>query len=157
LAGGYPIATFNTAAAALSAAFTAVGDADQAANLVRAQRDALFAPIYERLIQYRQVIQGQFAEGDPLLVSLPRLTPAPGSTPAAVNLSGSWNSGTSMANLVWSESTAPDFSHYQVRYHPGPRYKAAEEQIVDDVPAGITSRPISGWWRRVRWRGSRST
>ena len=41
-----------------------------------------------------------------------------------------------MAKLVWSVSADPDLDYYSIRYHPGPRYKASEEQTIAAVPAG---------------------
>src|SRR6185436_17111429 len=99
----------------LSTSFTAVTTADQDAQLARGARDNIFHPIYERLKQYRQAIVATFPAGHALVVSLPRLTPQPGSTPQAVNLSGAWDPGPDMAHLVWSASTAPDLDHYEVR------------------------------------------
>lgn len=139
LAGAYAQAGFATDAASLSTAFTALATTDQNAQLSRQQRDQLFEAIYQRLKQYRLVVTGRFPAGDPIIDSLPRLTPPAGSTPAAVQLSQSWNPGTNMADLVWSASADPDLDYYSVRYHPGPKYKASEEQTVDSVIAGTTT------------------
>lgn len=136
LSGSYTQALFNTDATALSTAFTSLTTADQSAQLSRQQRDQLFEPMYQRMKQYRQAVVGAFAPGNPLIDSLPALTPAAGSTPAAVQLSASWNGGTDMADLVWGVSADPDLDFYSIRYHPGPKYKAAEEQTVDSVIAG---------------------
>lgn len=136
LSGPYLVAAFNTDAAALSTAFTALETADQNAQLSREQRDQTFGPIYEWLKQYRLVVVATFTAGHPLIDSLPKLTPAPGSTPDPVNLSASWDPAPLMARLIWSASAAPDLDFYSIRYHPGPRYKASEEQTVGSVPAG---------------------
>lgn len=138
LSGSYAVAGFNTDAGLLSTAFTAVTTTDQNAQLSRQQRDQIFQPMYNKMKEYRLVIVSRFAAGDPLIDSLPRLVPAAGSTPAAVQLSASWDAGTLMAALVWSSSSDPDLDFYSIRYHPGPRYKAAEEQTVDSVVGGIT-------------------
>ena len=58
--------------------------------------------------------------GDPLTLSLPSVTPPPGSTPQPVNLSGVWNAGTSKAVLTWSASTNPNMAHYSVQTAPAP-------------------------------------
>jgi hypothetical protein len=136
LSGTYTQALFATDATALSTAFTTLTTADQNAQLSRQLRDQLFEPIYQRLKQYRLAVVGRFPAGDPIIDSLPKLTPAAGTTPAAVQLSASWDGGSSMAELVWSASLDPDLDYYSVRYHPGPKYKASEEQTVDSVIAG---------------------
>ena len=60
------------------------------------------------------------------------------------------------AHLVWTASTNPALSHYAVRYHPGPKYKASEEQAVAIVPAGtlfldtdfgLAASGSSGWYK----------
>jgi hypothetical protein len=136
LAGAYPQATFATDATALSTAFTAVTTADQNAQLSRESRNQLFEPIYQRLLQYRQAVVAAFPPGDPLIDSLPRLTPPAGATPQAVVLSGAWDAGIVMGHLEWTASTRTDLQEYSVRYHPGPRYKAAEEQVVQSIAPG---------------------
>lgn len=136
LSSTYLQANFATDMAALSTAFTDLITADQSAQLARQQRTQLFEPIYQRLKQYRLAVPATFAAGHPLIDSLPALTPPAGSTPDAVQLSASWNSGTDMADLVWGVSADPELDFYSIRYHPGPRYKAAEEQLVGTVPAG---------------------
>lgn len=40
---------------------------------------------------------------------------------------------------VWNASANPNLAHQGIRYHPGPRYKAAEEQSVALIPAGTTT------------------
>lgn len=137
MVGPYPVAQFTADITALRTAFTLVSTNDVSASFARKQRDQLISTIRPKLSQYRQAVAGVFAAGNPLITSLPALTPPAGSTPAAVNLSGVWVTLTSEAQLTWSASDNPDLDHYSVRYHPGPRYKAAEEQSVDVVPAGI--------------------
>jgi len=139
LSGAYLQATFATDAAALSTAFTAVSNADIGLKNSREARDIAFAPVYQRMKQYRLAVAAALPPGHPLASSIPALTPPPGATPDPVQLSASWNSGTDMADLVWSTSVDPNLSEYSIRYHPGPRYKAAEEQTVDSVPAGTTT------------------
>ena len=136
LSGAYLVAAFTTDAAALSTAFTTVTTTDQDAQLSRNQRDAIFVPIYERMRQYRLAVVAALPPGNPLIASLPRLTPAAGSTPDPVQLSASWDAAESKARLVWSASLDAALDFYSIRYHPGPKYKAAEEQVVGSAPVG---------------------
>ena len=135
LIGGYTQASFATELAALRTAYNAVDNADEAARLNRKKRDVLLPPLKKRLLQYRIAVLATFGPNDPLTLSLPVVTPPPGSTPAAVNLSGVWNPATSKGDLSWSESTNPNLDHYSVRTAPIP-YKAADESVVAEVPAG---------------------
>lgn len=111
--GPHLVAAFTSDTGALMCAFTATTNADEDAQLAREQRDDIFDPIRAHL------------------------TPLPGSTPAPVQLSITWDVPRSKAHLVWSESDNPNVANYSVRYHPCPVYKASEEQTVSSVPAGM--------------------
>lgn len=139
LSGAYPVATYTTDKTALDAAFTAIGTTTLNLEQSRATRDILFKQIYQKLKAYRLAVAAALPVGNPLIDTIPALTPPPGSTPAPVNLSGDWDAGLVKALLQYSASVDPDLDHYSVRYHPGPRYKAAEEQTVASVPAGTLS------------------
>jgi len=139
LTGAYAVATFTTDVTALRTQFAAVTTTEEAATFARKTRDAAIFPVKARLVQYRQAVVGAFLSGHALIASLPAVSPSPGSTPDPVSLSASWNVGTSLGNLVWGASLDPDLDHYSVRYHPGPRYKASEEQSVSVVASGLTS------------------
>lgn len=136
LSNTYLIASFTAHVALLRTAYTATSQADTAATFARKNRDAAIAVVKEKMVMYRQAVAGSFTAGHPLIVSLPAVSPPAGSTPPAVSLSGSWNVGDSLANLVWSASSSPSLDHYSIRYHPGPTYKASEEQSVTTVAAG---------------------
>lgn len=136
LAGGYNLATFNTDATALKAAFTAVYAAFQDAETGKDERDAVFLPIRARLAQYRGAIQGRFAKTDPIYQSLPLLYPPAGRTPLGVPLTGEWADPPETGRLTWGESTDPDLDHYSVRYSPGTSYKSKDEEVVASVPPG---------------------
>lgn len=132
-AGNYLVATHATDVAALRTTYTTLNNAIQTIGLRLGERDAQLPTIRTRLVQYRTVIPGIFAKGDALLLSLPRVTPPPGATPKAVNLSWVWNAGTEMADLSWSASDNPNLKEYQVRACDPPTYKAAEEVTVDTI------------------------
>lgn len=139
LTGLYPIATFNTDVTALKTTFTSLTQSDQDVGRIIDERDALFVVIRDRLVQYRGVVESMFALEHPLVTSLPRVYPLPGHTPDAVVLSGSWNAGTSMADLSWTASADPDLDHYEVRRSGADPYDTASELVVDSLPAGTLS------------------
>ncbi len=133
LPGPFLVAAFTTELTALRTAYALWSQRKIEASNVRATRDALLGPARTRLQQYRNAVIGVLPAGHALLNSIPAYSPPPGSTPDPVNLSGTWNETTDMAELVWSASVDPNLEKYNIRYHPGPRYKAAEEQSVDFV------------------------
>lgn len=138
LQGNYLVAAFNTDVAAMRAAFAAWDAASQSLNISRGQRDMVLPPIPPRLSQYRQAVLATFPVGHALVLSLPAVRPAPGSTPVAVQLSGLWSDTLDKAHLEWTASANPDLDHYSVRACDPPKYRAQDEAVVDDVAAGTT-------------------
>jgi hypothetical protein len=133
LSGAYPQATFATDRTALDTAYTAISATEIDASSSRKVPDAAFAPLYQRMKQYRLAVASALPVGHALASSIPSLSPPPGSTPPAVNLSGIWDDGIGKGVLTFSESTIPNLDFYSVRYHPGPKYKASEEQTIGQV------------------------
>ncbi len=121
---GYTIANFITELAALRAAYLAVAVPEDNLRFARAQRDPLLSAAFERMKQYRLALPGALPAGNPLLDTVPALTPLPGSTPDAVILTAVWNATTVQANLNWTASTDPALATYQVRACPGPVWDA---------------------------------
>ena len=127
LMGGYGIGDFETGLHALKSAYKAYTSAEIALGLARGKRNETQALIYPVLKQYRQRIPSEFAEGSAVLETLPRLSPAPGSTPDAVELSGSYDVATQQTVLAWSEVTDANVTHLQLRATAGPDYDPEDE------------------------------
>lgn len=137
LAGGYNVLTFSTESAAVKAAFVTLAGAEQSTQLSRQQRDAVFAPVYQRLKQYRQAVLATFPATSPLVASLPKLTPARGHTPDPVNASAAWDAVLAKARITHTASTDPDFDQYELRACFGDRWKADEAVVIGSNPAGV--------------------
>ncbi len=136
LAGGYTILLFTGESGNLKNAFVAVGNAEQGAQMARENRDAVFAPVYQRLKQYRLAVQGIFPAGSALLDSLPSLTPRPGHTPDAVNVSAAWDATALKARIEYTASTDADLAEYELRACFGTSYKTSEEQVIGNNAPG---------------------
>ena len=136
LAEAYARAGCVTDLASLRTFYKDTNDADQLLGNARKLRDALLPVIYGRLKQYRQAVLGSFPANHALILSLPALTPPPGSTPDAVTATITWNPATNMAVITWSASTNAHVAHYSVRYCPGTKYRKSDEIIVSNVAAG---------------------
>lgn len=136
LAGGYTVLGFTADAAALNTAFTALSSAEQATQLSREQRDAVFAPVYNRLKQYRQAVTATFPAGNPLLDSLPKLTPARGHTPDPVNVSAAWDAALLKARVTHTASTDPELQEYELRACFGTSWKNDEAVAIANNPPG---------------------
>ncbi len=137
LGSTYTLATFNTDLAALRTSATAYSAASQNATIARDKRNLLMATLVQRLKQYRGAAIAKLTAGSALIASIPALTAPSGSTPKPVRLSAVWD--TDHATLTWTPSDNANLDYYSFRYHPGPRYKAAEEQAVDTTVPGITT------------------
>lgn len=136
LTGGYTLAMFTAAVAALEATFTGIVAAEKAIDRELKERDAVYLSIRDQLVRYREAVQGSFPADHPLVLSLPRISPLPGHTPEAVVLSGVWNAGTQMADLSWTASADPDLEEYEIRRSGESPYNTNLEQVVDSVPPG---------------------
>jgi hypothetical protein len=142
---GITLAQFQTELAAMRTVFTAVTVAENDERIGRQNRDALLDPARERMIQYRALVEAVLGPTHPLTLSLPALSPSPGSTPAAVTLSGSWNAGLSMAVFNWTASTAASLAEYELRMSPGATYDAATATVVGNAaPGTLTLQTTTG-------------
>ncbi|MEZ6109430.1 MAG: hypothetical protein R3C99_00010 [Pirellulaceae bacterium] len=136
LLGGYDLASFTADVTDLLAAFTAVHHAEKVEELSRLQRNRLQDDIYAVLKNYRQKLPTKFPTDDPLVATLPRLTPAGGSAPVAVSLSGAWMEDLAQARFNWTASTDASLDHYQLRMTPGPEYSEDDESVVGSFASG---------------------
>ena len=116
--------------------YTALSSAENAPGVKRQERTALENRIYPILKAYRQRIPAEFAEGSPILATLPRLSPVPGSTPDPVVANGNYNPATITADLNWTASTETDLASYEVRGVAGPDYDTEDEVNLATIPPG---------------------
>jgi len=133
LQGGYALANFVTELTALQAAFDDVTAAEDDLRVNIRQRDRKMKQAFKRMKQYRVAVVQRLAPGDPLLQSVPELSPPPGSTPDAVTLTGAWNAGTSLADLSWTASTEATLDHYALRASSGAVYDPDNHLLVGNV------------------------
>jgi len=135
LPGDYTLQQFNAGVASLKVSFQIRDTADMQAKMRRDERDALLKPIYERMLQYRTAVVLHLPAGNPLLSSVPRLSPIPGTTPPGLVVAGVWNGGDNKAHLSWTASTFHDILKLQVRGCTGTTFKADDEEIIADLAA----------------------
>lgn len=138
LLGGYTVADFLTDLAALKTQWETVRKEDFLVGFKIKERNKMQDLIYPVLKLYRQAVPTKFAADDPLVLSLPKLTPDPGSTPDPVTANGTWNAPTTQGKLTWDASTAPDLAQYEVRWSPGPTYDASLEVVIGNVAPTAT-------------------
>lgn len=131
LQGGYPQATFVADIAALKTAYTTLNAAVVDAKISLEGRNDLQDQIYPVLKDYRSAMPTHFTKGHALIDSLPDLTPAPGSTPDAVTVNGTWVSP--VARLTWTTSNHANLLRYEIRFCAGPDYSTDNESVVGSV------------------------
>ncbi len=138
LLGGYPVADFLTDLAALKTQYETMRKEDFLVGFKIKERNKMQDTIYPVLKLYRQAVPTRFAANDPLVLSLPKLTPEPGSTPDAVLANGIWNAPTTQGKITWDASTAPDLTQYEVRWSPGATYDSALEVVIANIAPTAT-------------------
>jgi len=136
---GMTRAQFVAVLADLRAAYAAVAQAEHDEGISRKRRDVMLPDIRERIVQYRELVAAVFGANHPLTLSLPALSPNPGSTPDPSVLSGSLDAATSQAVLSWTPSDDPHLDEYIVYMSLGATFDAAAATVVAHIPAGTTT------------------
>ena len=131
-------AMFVTELAGMRTAFGVVSLAENDENIGLRRRDALLPVIRERIVQYRELVAAVLGPTHPLTLSLPVMTPNPGSTPAPVPLTGGWNPVTAQAEFSWPPSDNPNLDEYEMRMSPGATYDGSTATVIGNIPAGTT-------------------
>ncbi|MES2441076.1 MAG: hypothetical protein V4584_18585 [Verrucomicrobiota bacterium] len=135
LMGGYAIDSFADDLDLLKAHYTAHSQATNGLGLARGVRNETQVKIYEILKQYRKRIPSELADDSAILETLPRLTPLPGHTPDAVELSGSYDAATTQAVLAWTAPTDESVATLEVRGSVGPEYDDEDDVLLATIPA----------------------
>jgi hypothetical protein len=140
LAGGYTVDQAQAEIASLRNAYSVYNAALEDASKVRVKRAELMKSVATRLRQYRQAAVANLPSGHPLFHTLPAVAPIPNATgPVSVELTADWDDIRHAAVLTWTAAEGGDHERFEVRYHPGPRYRDAEEQLVGSVLKGVLS------------------
>ena len=138
LLGGFSLVDFDAALALLKTQFETVREEEFLVTFKITERNRMQDLIYPLLKAYRLAVPTKFAATDPVVVSLPKLTPDPGSTPDGVLLNGVWNVPTTQGKLTWDASTAADLEQYEVRWSPGTSYDSANEVVLANIAKEAT-------------------
>lgn len=111
--------------------------AGNALSVMRPHRDNIWdRDIRPILVAYQKKVTGEFPAGHAFVTSLPRIYPAPGHTPAAVNATGQWNAATQKGDYAWSASTEATLQQYEVRQSPGPEYDSEASSVLAVILPG---------------------
>lgn len=133
LSGSYSRANFDTDRDALRTAYRTLSEAEVDGLLARSQRNQYQDTIYAMLLAYRAKITGMKTAHPDFVESLPRLTPAAGSTPNAVTANAQWDATASQAKITWTASTETDLQKYEVRGVAGDDYQTDDETVLATI------------------------
>jgi len=141
LAAGYSAAGFATDMTTLRSNYMAVTNAENDLDIARKLRDGRLDSIRGQMQRYRTAIELEYGPGHAFYESLPSLTPAPGSTPDAVVLSGYWDEGMSQAVLSWTASSDQNLQVYEIRGCIGAIYDEETSQFLANYQPGVLGTP----------------
>lgn len=134
LLGGYTLEAFGIELSGLRTAVATLRTCEVDLAVARADRNLMQEEIRPILRNYRASLPTYFREGHPLLQTLPRLTPLPGSTPDAVDVTIVWDAERQQAKITWTENPDAHVEAYEVRYSPGPDYSGDDETTIASIP-----------------------
>ncbi len=129
LRDNYDQPKFEAGVARLRTSYAEIVQQEQQLKMIRTRRNLLQETVYATLRVYRATIQSEYAAEDALVLTLPRLTPLPGSTPDPVDAQAVWDAGVDQAVITWEASENPNLDHYEVRYSPGESYDSDAETV----------------------------
>ena len=137
LADGTLVGNFSSAVSGLQFAYATLASTEQNLQLARLGRNAIQETAYAAMKAYRLIVPSRLAAHPTLVASLPALTPAPGHTPAPVNVSGVFQAPDA-AKVVYSASADPDLLEYELRGTVGPEYHEDDAVLVATNGPGAT-------------------
>ena len=132
LPGSYAVAAFIAEVAALRAAYITLSAAEHEVNLERKLRNFVQDKAQPALVLYRKAVAGAFAANDPLVLSLPAVTPDPGSTPDGVIATGTFDVTLVQGKITFGPSTDSNLSHFEIRFCSGP-YSTETEVVIGNL------------------------
>jgi len=136
LLGGFLQATFGADIVLLNTAYRDWRAAGLIARLTLNERNDIQDLIQPNLVLYRKKLPTKFAANHAMVDTLPDLTPAPGSTPAAVQINVTFDEATGLARITWNASTAADLLEYEIRFCAGPNFNTDVEDVIGSVTPG---------------------
>lgn len=128
------LAEFTASLESLKTKYEARANADQALKLARGRRDQTMEDIRAVLLSYRKAVVPRLAGNQALLASIPRLTPEPGHTPAAVSATAVFQPP-DVAKVTHAESDDADFKEYELRGTAGADGDAEDAIVLENHPA----------------------
>jgi hypothetical protein len=120
---------FADAVQALKEAYEEEQGKAQDVTLARATRDLTQDKCYETMKSYREAVPAKLSAFPALIETMPRLTPLPGHTPAAVNASAVFQAP-NQAKVIYDASTDLQLERYELRGTVGDHYDEDDAVVI---------------------------
>jgi hypothetical protein len=137
LADGTTVTSFTAAIASLTAAYLEEQVKGMKVTLARAKRNRTQQVSYATMKAYREKVPAALVAYPELIETMPRLTPLPGHTPAAVNASAIFIAPNS-AKVVYDASNDPTLARYELRGTVGDHYDEQDAVVIATNQPGDT-------------------
>ena len=131
----FTLADFTTTLGLLKQRYRTAAKADSLVDLRRAERNALQDSIYPVLKFYRMTVPVRLGPTAPLTLTLPRLTPEPGSTPEPAVVSGSYDVPQNRAVVSAQVPVQADLQRIKLLYSPGLEWHGDDTSVVESRSA----------------------
>ena len=129
LSDGTVAGTFSSLISGLQFAYAEEQRKEKNVGLARAKCNTVKAQAYEVMKVYRETVPVKLKQFPELVQTLPRLTPLPGHTPAAVN-SSAVLLPSNQAKVVYDASTDAMLASYQLRGTVGDDYREDDAVVI---------------------------
>jgi hypothetical protein len=129
LGDGTEQGAFASAVSTLQSSYANERDEAQDLILARAKRDRMEGRAYEIMKSYRGAVPGRLTAHPALVDTMPRLTPLPGHTPAAVNASAVFEAPNA-CRVVYDASSDGMLKRYELRGTVGDRYIDGDAVVI---------------------------
>lgn len=139
LSRGWTVEAMGRDLVAYRQACVAAANADSNVAYSREMRANAMNALIKMLKTYEMGVRKHLAEGHELLATIPAALPDPNNLPEAPVLEGEWDEAQQCVHLSWTHSAPAGLKRYGLRYHPGPRYKMEEEELVESIPPERTT------------------
>ena len=136
LAGNVDLAMVGQRMALTRTVLDGIEEREQQLGLDLAERNAIQDKIYPILRIYRLKLPTVFLAGAPILMTLPLLTPLPGSTPEAPGLTGGWVVAGVQAEFVRTASPTLAVVRHQLRGCAQANFDENQEVVLATVELG---------------------
>jgi hypothetical protein len=137
---GTTLAQFTAILGQLEAIYLQLGQVESTVDSLRAGRDNLLPGLKERMKQYRSALPVVLGTTHPSVKNAPRLTPAQASPLPPLNATIHWDAATKKAMVHFNRlPESAKIARYELRYYPGQRYVARNEQTVEQATASAST------------------